>query len=288
MRVGRSPVKVLCRVMKVSRSAYYAYGKRKSFAKCGGKFKQGAEVRECFYFHRRRCGSRRIAAQLKMGRFRVRSLMKREGLRAIQPKRFCPRTTDSRHGGRISPNLLKQFEGEPRRAGATVVGDITYLALRGGRFCYLATFQDKLTRRIIGWEVSEQMTADLVVRALQMALRGGRICPNAIIHTDRGSQYISEAYRNLLAQYGLRQSMSGRGNCYDNAQAESFFSRFKAELVEGGSFEDTAQAKSETFSYIEGYYNRIRLHSSLGYLSPMEFEKQLKIKNQRSSESFVS
>ena len=110
----------------------------------------------------------------------------------------------------------------------------------------------------------------------------------AIIHTDRGSQYAAVEYRRLLYIHGLRQSMSAKGNCYDNAQAESFFSRFKAELVEGGSFESVEQARSETFSYIEGYYNRIRRHSSLDYLSPLEFEKQLKIKNQRSRESFVS
>ena len=121
-----------------------------------------------------------------------------------------------------------------------------------------------------------------------MALRNGRIRPQAIIHTDRGSQYVSDAYRQLLAAHGLRQSMSGKGNCYDNAQAESFFSRFKAELVEDGIFETVGHARSETFSYIEGYYNRIRLHSSLGYKSPMEFERELKIKNERSSESLVS
>jgi transposase InsO family protein len=168
------------------------------------------------------------------------------------------------------------------------IGKAYYLPLRNGKWCYLATFQDKLTRRIIGWEVSAAMTAELVVKALRMALRNGLIRPNAIIHTDRGSQYVSDVYRELLQIHGLRQSMSAAGNCYDNAQAESFFSRFKAELVEGGVFESVEQARTETFSYIEGYYNRIRLHSSLGYLSPMEFEKQLKIKTKRSRESFVS
>lgn len=185
-------------------------------------------------------------------------------------------------------NLLKNLTGEPCGVGEAVVGDITYLALRNGKFCYLATFQDKLTRRMIGWEVAAEMTAELVVKALRMALRGGRIRPNALIHTDRGSQYVSDAYRELLQTRGLRQSMSAKGNCYDNAQAGSFFSRFKAELIEDGVFEDVEQARMETFSYIEGYYNRIRLHSSLGYRSPMEFEKQLKIKQTRSRESFVS
>jgi len=274
--------------MRVSRSAYYSYLKPVLGGASGQQQTDAEKVRECFYFHRRRYGSRRIAAALNIGRFRARSMMRQEGLRAIQPKSFVPRATDSKHGGRISPNLLKQLACELLTAGEAVVGDITYLPLQNGKWCYLATFQDKLTRRIIGWEVAAAMTAELVVKALQMALRHGRIGRQAIIHTDRGAQYVSDAYRQLLAAHGLRQSMSGKGNCYDNAQAESFFSRFKAELVEGGMFEDTAQAKSETFSYIEGYYNRIRLHSSLGYLSPMEFEKQLKIKNQRSSVSFVS
>jgi transposase InsO family protein len=169
-----------------------------------------------------------------------------------------------------------------------VVGDITYLPLRGGRWRYPATFQDKLTRRVIGWEVSERMTADLVVKALGMALRHGRISAEAIVQTDQDSQYVSAAYRKLLQADGLRQSMSGKGNCYDNAQAESFFSRFKAELVEDGIFEDVVQARAATFSYIAGYYNRVRLHSSLGYQSPQAFETNLKQQTKSRSESFVS
>lgn len=169
-----------------------------------------------------------------------------------------------------------------------IVSDITYLPLSNGKFCYLATFQDKYTRRIIGWQVSATMTARLVLEAFNRAHRRGLIRRGAIIHTDRGSQYASVEYRRLLYIYGFRQSMSATGNCYDNAQAESFFSRFKAELLEGGIFESVEQARSEIFSYIEGYYNRIRRHSSLGYLSPMEFEKQLKIKNQKRRESFFS
>lgn len=132
------------------------------------------------------------------------------------------------------------------------------------------------------------MTTQLVIDAFLQARRRGLIKSGAIIHTDRGSQYAAVEYRRLLYIHGLRQSMSAKGNCYDNAQAESFFSRFKAELVEDGIFESVKQARSETFSYIEGYYNRIRRHSSLGYVSPLEFEKQLKIKNQRRKESFVS
>ncbi len=214
--------------------------------------------------------------------------MKEQSLTAIAPKRFVPRTTDSKHGFGFSPNLLKELPDEPAGGGEVIIGDITYLPLSNGKWCYLATFQDKFTRRIIGWQVSERMTAQLVIDALNRARHRGLIKRGAIIHTDRGSQYASVEYRRLLYISGLRQSMSGKGNCYDNAQAESFFSRFKAELVEGGVFESVAQAKSEIFSYIEGYYNRIRRHSSLGYLSPLEFERQLKIKDQRRKESFLS
>lgn len=159
---------------------------------------------------------------------------------------------------------------------------------RGGKFCYLAVWQDKLTRRIIGWSLSDVMTAELVVSALQKAIRKGLVRAGAIIHPDQGSQYASNGFRLLLQQNCLRQSMSRRGNCYDNAQAESFFSRFKTELIEDGVFEDIEQARSEIFSYIEGYYNRVRLHSSLGYLSPMEFEMELKTKNEGGKESFLS
>ena len=176
----------------------------------------------------------------------------------------------------------------PVGAGEVLVGDIIYLRLRDGKFCYSAVLQDKFTRRIVGWKVSTRMTAQLVIEVFLQARKRGLIGKDAIIHTDQGIQYASVQYRRLLYIGGFRQSMSRRGNCYDNAQAESFFSRLKAELVENGIFESVEDARSEVFSYIEGYYNRIRLHSGLGYQSPLEFEKQLEIKNIRSRESFVS
>ena len=163
---------------------------------------------------------------------------------AISPKRFVPRTTDSRHDFGYSPNLMRAA-GEPIEKGQVIVGDITYLPLQNGRWCYLATFQDKSTRRIVGWQVSANMTAQLVIDAFNRARRRGLIGCRAIIHTDRGSQYASVEYRRLLYINEFRQSMSAKGNCYDNAQAESFFSRFKAELIEDGSFESVEQAKSE-------------------------------------------
>lgn len=195
-------------------------------------------------------------------------------------------TTDSKHEQRISPNLLQNALNAPAGKGEVIVGDITYLRVRGGGFCYLACFQDKYTRRIVGWQVSRRMTAQFVIDAFSSARRRGLIERGAIIHTDQGSQYACGEYRRLLYINGFRQSMSRKGNCCDNAQAESFFSRFKAELVENGVFESVEDAKSEVFSYIEGYYNRIRLHSGIGYRSPLEFEKQLENK-MRSKESFV-
>ena len=131
-----------------------------------------------------------------------------------------------------------------------------------------------------------EMTAELVISALRKAVGKGLLKRGAIIHSDRGSQYASNGFRQLLQQNSFQQSMSGKGNCYNNAQAESFFSRFKAELIEDGVFEDIEQTRSEIFSYIEGYYNRVRLHSSLGYKSPIEFEMRLKSKNERGKRQF--
>lgn len=270
--------------MKVNRSAYYAYAKRQTYQTIACT----VAVKECFDVNRHRYGSRRIAASLKIGRSTVRKVMRREGMRAIQPRSFKPQTTDSKHGLPICANLLQTAANVPVGKGEVFVGDITYLRLRDGGFCYLACLQDKFTRRIVGWKISERMTAQLVIDVFLQARRRGLIGKNAIIHTDQGSQYAAVEYRRLLYIGGFRQSMSRRGNCYDNAQAESFFSRFKAELVENGIFESVEDARSEVFGYIEGYYNRTRLHSSLGYKSPIQFENELKIKNTRSRESFVS
>ena len=273
--------------MKLNRSAYYAYARGKTYRESPLKRDCAAAVKVCFNEHRRRYGTRRIAAELKIGRAAVRRIMRRENLRAIAPKSFTPKTTDSKHGLPVCANLLQDGERAPTGKGEVMVGDITYLRLRGGTFCYLACLQDKFTRRIASWKVSERMTAQLVIDVFLQARRRGLIGRNAIIHTDQGSQYAAVEYRRLLYTGGFRQSMSRKGNCYDNAQAESFFSRFKAELVENGIFESVEDAKSEVFSYIEGYYNRVSLHSSLGYKSPLEFEKQLEIKTTRSKESFV-
>jgi transposase InsO family protein len=246
----------------------------------------------CYWENRRRYGTRRICAALaktgiKVGRCFIRRVLGERNLKAISRKRFMPKTTDSR-GTSAEPNLLKGLNTQECARAKIIVGDITYLPLRNGKFCYLAVWQDKVTRRIIGWSLSDSMTAELVISALQKAIRRRLIEAGAIIHSDRGSQYAAREFRALLERSCFRQSMSAAGNCYDNAQAESFFSRFKAELIEGGVFEDVEQARSEAFSYIEGYYNRTRLHSGLGYKSPLEYEMELKTKNGGNTDSFLS
>lgn len=264
--------------MQVKSCNYYAYKRGKTYRESS----LTAKIEECFNLNSRRYGSRRIAAALKVGRNTVRKVLKREGLKAIQPKSFKPKTTDSKHGFGFNENLLKDLQNQPNNQGEVFIGDITYLRLQSGAFCYLAVLQDKFTRRIVGWKVSERMTAQLVIDVFNQARTRSLMNKRAIIHTDRGSQYASVEYRKLLYVNSFRQSMSAAGNCYDNAQAESFFSRLKAELLENGKFENIEQARSEIFSYIEGYYNRTRIHSSLGK-SPAEFEKELKIKTKQGS-----
>ena len=150
---------------------------------------------------------------------------------ACKPSRraaFVRRTTDSRHSAQASPNLLLTAENAPQKPGEVIVGDITYLPTRGGRWSYLATWQDKFSKRIVGWAVEDSMTEELVITEVERAIAGGSIKAGTIIHTDRGAQYVSTNFRALLAARGCRQSMSRRGNCYDNATAESFFSRLRS------------------------------------------------------------
>ncbi len=280
--------------MRVSASAYHAFASGKSYVLSTRKAQLATQVKEVFVYHRRRYGSRRIRAELAaqgiaVGRFQVRSLMRRQQLQAIAPRRFRPRTTDSRHTVVPSPNLLLDAENTAQQPREVIVGDITYLPLASGKWSYLASWQDKFSKRIVGWAVADSMAEELVITAFEKAVKAGSVKPSTIVHTDRGSQYVSNKFRVLLKEQGCRQSLSRRAKCWDNAQAESLFSRYKTELLEDGVFEDTLQAKSETFSYIEGYYNRVRRHSALGYKSPEEFEREINIKKKgSSSESIVS
>jgi transposase InsO family protein len=261
----------LCQSLGVSRSGYYAWRPRTPV-----NDPLTPQVRQVFARHARRYGVRRVTAELQaqghvIGRRRVRRILRAEQLHAIQPKSFVPRTTDSRHGGRMSPNLLAGLI--VTHPGQTFVSDITYLPLQNGGWAFLATWLDLYTRQIVGWCVAATMSADLIIRALRQALARAQPPHGLIAHSDRGGQYVDAEYRVLLAACGCQQSMSRAGETYDNAFAESLFSRYKAELLEGGAFRDLAEAQLETFDYIEGYYNPIRRHSALGYLSPDEFAR---------------
>jgi putative transposase len=274
------PAAILCRVLGVSRSGYYDWRERPT-----RQDQLAPKVEEVFWQNSRRYGSRRITAELRdqtvVGRHRVRRLMREQGLQAIQPRRFVPRTTDSRHGQRMSPNLLLERAITVDRPRQVIVGDITYLPLQNADWAYLATWMDLFSRKIVGWQVADSMTAELVIEALKKAILREHLPTGLIVHSDRGGQYVDTELRKLLKQHRFEQSMSRADETYDNAHAESLFSRYKAELLEDGAFADLEQARSETFAYIEGYYNRTRRHSALGYLSPENFERAFYQRTQR-------
>jgi putative transposase len=271
------PVKELCEALGVSRSSYYRCVKPVEVR--GEQSKLRELVGEVFFRHSRRYGSRRIEAELKaegveLGRHRIRRIMREEGLWAIQPRSYVPKTTDSSHRLGYSENLLLGMKLPPANPNEVIVGDITYLPLQDGSFVYLATWIDLFSRLVTGWEVQDNLQESLIIVAFEKALRRRGHLRGSIIHSDRGGQYASGKFRSLLKGSGCLQSMSRAGESYDNAYAESLFSRYKAELLEGGAFSDLEEARLETFNYIESYYNRMRRHSSLGYVSPEEYERK--------------
>jgi putative transposase len=239
------PAAILCRALGVSRSGYYDWRDRPA-----RQDQLAPKVEEVFWQNSRRYGSRRITAELRdqtvVGRHRVRRLMREQGLQAIQPRRFVPRTTDSRHGKRMSPNLLLERAIRVDRPRQVIVGDITYLPLQNADWAYLATWMDLFSRKIVGWQVADSMTAELVIEALKKAILREHLPTGLIVHSDRGGQYVDTELRKLLKQHRFEQSMSRADETYDNAHAESVFSRYKAELLEDGAFADLEQARSET------------------------------------------
>lgn len=198
--------------------------------------------------------------------------MQAEDLRAIQPRSFVPRTTNSNHNGPFCANLLLEMDF-PTAPGKVLVGDITYIPLAGSEWGYLAAWMDLFSRKIKGWSVADNMGEELVHSALRKAISSNQLAAGSIIHSDRGGQYIGKAFRQTLANHQFRQSMSRPDDPYDNAFIESYWSRLKAELVENGVFHSLEDARIELFDYIECYYNRKRRHSSLGNISPEQFEQ---------------
>jgi transposase InsO family protein len=274
---ARYPVALLCRCLKTTRSGFYAWLRRGSKRELVDR-QLLALIREIFLENRRAYGSRRVYQELRdrkvrCSRSRVERLMREAGITPPRRRRFR-KTTDSDHALPVAENLLdRDFSSPaPNRRWAT---DITYVWTLEG-WLYLAVVLDLFSRRIVGWAMDKTLEAEhLTLRALHMALFGRDPDTGLLHHSDRGSQYACKAYQELLDLRGIICSMSRRGDCWDNAVVESFFSTLKLELVYLCVFKTRAEARAAIFEYIEAFYNRKRRHSSLGYLSPVDFEETM-------------
>jgi len=267
-------VNMICDTLEINRSGYYAYEAKKECQRAQEDKQLMALIQTTFWKHKRRYGTRRITSELKdMGQFcgrkRVSRLMKKMGLKAIQPKSFVPKTTDSNHNLGYAPNLLLDW-GKPTAVNQIRVGDISYIPLKTRNFIFLSVLIDLYSRRIVGWALSESMKEELVITTLRDAICNRQPLPGLILHSDRGGQYAGKKYRSILKRARMKQSMSRAENCYDNAFMESCFSTIKREL-EMTSYESIATARKELRTYFL-YYNTMRKHSSLNYLTPEKFE----------------
>ncbi len=269
------PVEMLCRVMAVARSGFYAWRRHPESARDRANHWLGAHLRACYQEFRGRYGSPRLHRELqargiRVGRHRVARLMRLHGLRSICRRHYrrprpCPPEMMAAN------DLQRNFTAT--RPNHKWVGDITYIATREG-WLYLAVLLDLYSRRIVGWAMGTQMTTALTMQALEMALHQRPAVSGLLHHSDRGCQYAAVTYQQRLTALGIHGSMSRPGNCWDNAVVESFFATLKTELVHHRRFQTRQEAKTEIFEYLEGFYNRRRRHSTLGYLSPAEFERQ--------------
>ena len=273
---AHDPVGVLGQMLAVARSGFYAWCRRPTSARAQQNQWLVTHIRVCYQASRGRYGSPRIHQDLRaqgfrVGRHRVARLMRLHDIRSVSRRRIWR----SRVGATpevVAANTLRR-EFAATRPNEKWAGDITYVPTRQG-WLYVAVLMVLYSRRIVGWAMDAQLTTTLTLTALEMALRHRRVSAELLHHSDRGSQYVAAPYQQRLVALGIRCSMSRPGNCWDNAVVESFFATLKTELFHGHQYLTHEQARTEIFAYLEGFYNRARRHSTLGYLSPVEFEQR--------------
>ena len=269
-------IRIMCRLLAVSRSGYYAWRERQPSAREMAGAELLLEIEKIFAASGQTYGSPRIHIELReqgirCGRKRVERLMGENGLKVPRKRKKRVVTTDSDHDFPVAPNLLdRNFTAE--KPNEKWVTDISYIRTDSG-WLYLAVVMDLFSRCIVGWAMRPDLSQALVLSALRMAIANRQPSAGLLHHSDRGSQYCAHAYRQLQAEHKMVTSMSGKGNCYDNAAMESFFATLKSELVDRRHYRNQAEARRDIFAYIEGFYNRRRRHSTLAYASPIAFEK---------------
>ena len=295
------PLSVVCRVLGVTQSGFHAWRARVSSPRDHARDRLRADIHKVFDSHRGRYGAPRLTRVLRAqhgytgSENRIKALMRAMSLAARAGRKFKV-TTDSAHALPIAPNLLGQDFSCDSSAESTShakapdqvwLSDITYLWTREG-WLYVCAVLDLFTRKIVGWAMAGHMTRELVLEALRMAHATRKPAPGLIFHSDRGSQYACHEVRDWLAARAMRQSMSGTGNCYDNAPMESFWHSLKVEETHGLDFATRAEAKHCVFGYIEGWYNTTRMHSSLNYQSPIQFERECNAKLMKAANDDLS
>ena len=268
----------MCLALEVSRSGLYDHTYKNQSDRRQEDAVLAEQISLIFLQSRNTYGCRRIQQMLRRqgiqcGKNRICRLMEDQGLQAVQKRRFRPRTTQSRHAEPIAPNRLQELPEAPQRPNQVWTADLTYIPTQEEAWLYLAAEMDLCSKRIAGWNLDDSLAAPLAVEAFQRAVRSWSA--PMLHHSDRGVQYAAQEFRNTLKIYNVAPSMSRKGCCYDNAAMESFFATLKTECFQNRIPKNRAQARAMLFDYIETFYNPQRLHSALGYLSPLEFEKLL-------------
>ena len=274
------PVEFMSEVLNVSTSGYYAWRRRDNSRKEGRELRLLRAIEDIHKSSRATYGSPRILNQLvgmghKVGKTKVERTMKKHGIRAKTKRKFRV-TTDSKHNLPVAPNLLER-NFSPEKPNQTWASDITYVWTREG-WLFLAVIVDLFSRQVVGWSLDKTMTKELVCSALRQACFRRQPGTGLVFHSDRGSQYCSKEFRRQLKQYQMLQSQSRRANCWDNACVESFFHTLKTEMIYHEDFQTREQARSAIFEWVEAFYNRQRIHSTLGYKSPVDFERMVREK----------